>query len=120
MERKMRSSRDRKHGNHGHLSLVGGERDAKGRRRSIRHTREEIALKDEKQQRFMRLVSEHGTISRAIGEIAAGNQTLGTSEARRILELRAAGFTAEQREEIVYGDSLRWNRALDSQRKPAA
>ncbi len=99
---------------------VRGGLDTRGRRRSMIRTPEEIALMDQVQQRYLSLVTERGVISRAIEQIAAGNQRPTQSIARRILELRAAGLPAAEREEIALGDVIRWNRKLDRPLKPAA
>lgn len=102
------------------LAVVRGGRDSRGRRRSMIRTPEEIALMDRVQQRYLTLVTARGAISRAIEQVSAGNQRPAQSIARRILELRAVGIPAEEREEIALGDVIRWNRELDSHRKPAA
>lgn len=115
----MSAGASQKNGNR-RLAIVRGGSDASGRRRSIMRTREELALMDRQRQRFLSLVTERGTISRAIGQIAAGDQQLNASAVRRILELKAAGVPADEREEVVFGEALRFNRALDSQHKPAA
>ncbi|HXU02133.1 MAG TPA: hypothetical protein VN903_14280 [Polyangia bacterium] len=116
----MSAEHAQKNGQSGNLRVERGGRDVRGRRRSMMRTSEEIVLMDRVQQRYLTLVSERGTISRAIEQIAAGNQRPTQSIARRILELRAVGIPAAEREEIALGDVIRWNRALDSQHKPAA
>lgn len=106
---------------HEHLRLVHGGRDRRGRLRSFIKTAEEIQLMDRIQARYKRLVQEHGPVSRAIEEIAAGNQQAGCSViARRLLELKAVGIPAEQREEIALRDVIEFNRRLDRPLKPAA